>query len=38
MATSERGINSGLPGAVLTDNLAASVLRRQTEQRVDSPP
>ena len=34
----ERGIRSDPPGVVLADNLAASVMRRQTEQRVDSPP
>src|SRR4051812_47057229 len=35
-ATAERGINGEPTGGSLTDNLAVSVLRSQTEQRVDS--
>jgi hypothetical protein len=35
-AKAERGINSEATGTVSTDNLAASVQRSQTEQRVDS--
>src|SRR5689334_3713266 len=35
-ATAERGIKSEATVRVFTDNLAASVPRRQTEQRVDS--